>query len=74
MLRRGLAVLSTIGALLLAGSAVAGTVTHHSFASATLGRDYAYNLYLPDGYEGSGLTYPVLYLLHARSATRTTGR
>jgi enterochelin esterase-like enzyme len=51
-------------ALLLAGNAVASTIRHHSFASETLGRDYAYNVYLPDGYETSGLTYPTLYLLH----------
>lgn len=42
----------------------AGEITHHTFASDTLGRDYAYNIYLPDGYEDGNRTYPVMYLLH----------
>ncbi|WP_207477023.1 alpha/beta hydrolase [Arenibaculum pallidiluteum] len=37
------------------------------FNSATLGRDWAYNLYLPDGYETGQLRYPVLYLLHGNA-------
>lgn len=48
----------------LALPASAGEVSHHSFASETLGRDYAYNVYLPDGYEDGDLAYPVMYLLH----------
>ena len=44
--------------------ATAGEITHHDFASKTLGRDYAYNVYLPDGYADSALEYPALYLLH----------
>ena len=50
--------------LLLAGEALAGQVSHHRFHSETLGRDYLYTLYLPDGYQGSGREYPVIYLLH----------
>ncbi|PMR71632.1 alpha/beta hydrolase [Halomonas heilongjiangensis] len=50
--------------VMLAGQALAGQVTHHRFHSETLGRDYPYTLYLPDGYHESGLEYPVLYLLH----------
>lgn len=42
----------------------AGEITHYTFSSDTLGRDYAYNIYLPDGYESSNLTYPQMYLLH----------
>lgn len=42
----------------------AGEVAHYTFPSETLDRDYAYNIYLPDGYEGSGLEYPHMYLLH----------
>ncbi|HSG87913.1 MAG TPA: alpha/beta hydrolase-fold protein [Pseudomonadales bacterium] len=54
-----------LGALLaIAPGAFAGTLTHHEFPSPTLGRAYAFNLYLPDGYETSALRYPVLYLLH----------
>lgn len=42
----------------------AGTVLEQSLASPTLGRDYRFTVYLPDGYDGSCLSYPVLYLLH----------
>ena len=60
------AVLRTIPLALFVAAvpAWAGQITHHSFASDTLGRDYAYNIYLPDGYEDSGIVYPVMYLLH----------
>ncbi|MDF1523527.1 MAG: alpha/beta hydrolase-fold protein, partial [Trueperaceae bacterium] len=51
-------------AFLLAGSALAGTITTVEFDSPTLGRPWAFNVYLPDGYEGSDLEYPVIYLLH----------
>ena len=53
-----------IAATLLAAPAQAGDITHRTFASDTLGRDYAYTIYLPDGYEDGDLTYPVMYLLH----------
>ncbi len=49
------------------GPASASTVLHESLASATLGRDYAFTVYLPDGYNESGLRYPVVYLLHGAS-------
>lgn len=64
MLRTGWSGAIAAAALLLGGDAVAGTIAHYSFPSETLGRDYAYNIYLPDGYETSGLSYPALYLLH----------
>ncbi|AQQ05339.1 esterase [Roseibium algicola] len=48
----------------LAGGCLASEISHHTFPSKTLERDYAYNLYLPDGYESGKLDYPVLYLLH----------
>lgn len=48
----------------LAAGADAGTITKHSFPSTALGRDYPFTIYLPDGYEDSGLAYPVMYLLH----------
>lgn len=51
-----------IGAL-LSFQAVAGEVSHHRFHSPTLGHDYPYTLYLPDGYRVDA-TYPVVYLLH----------
>lgn len=51
-------------ALLLGAPALAGQVTHHRFASETLGRDYPYMIYLPDGYREDDQAYPVIYLLH----------
>lgn len=55
--------------LLATTSLVAGEVIHGSFDSATLKRPYVYNIYLPDGYQASGLQYPVLYLLHGNLGT-----
>jgi S-formylglutathione hydrolase FrmB len=45
-------------------AAYAGTVVSQKFASPTLGRDWVYNVYLPDGYDTGKLRYPVMYLLH----------
>lgn len=39
----------------------------YSFHSQTLGRDWSYNVYLPDGYDHSDLRYPVLFMLHGFS-------
>jgi enterochelin esterase-like enzyme len=50
--------------LLLSTQVPASQVTHHRFHSETLGRDYPYMLYLPEGYRESNLAYPVVYLLH----------
>lgn len=45
----------------------AGTVTQKAFASASLGHEFAYLLYLPPGYDATGaVKYPLLYLLHGR--------
>ncbi|WJF92186.1 alpha/beta hydrolase-fold protein [Paraburkholderia bonniea] len=55
----------------LSASALAGNVLNRTFHSAALGRNWAYTVYLPDGY--SALTsadnprYPVLYLLHGNN-------
>lgn len=43
---------------------MASTILHESLPSPTLGRDYLFTVYLPDGYETSGRAYPVVYLLH----------
>lgn len=59
-----LVILLVMGCWLAPAIAQAGTVTHHSFASATLGREYNYNLYTPDAYQNSQASFPVLYLLH----------
>jgi enterochelin esterase-like enzyme len=45
----------------------AGQVLARSFHSQTLGRDWRYNVYLPDGYDHSDLRYPVLFMLHGYS-------
>jgi len=69
LLRSCIIGLLTIKICLFAGSAVAGSITHHTFVSETLGRPYAYNLYLPDDYADAGLSYPVLYLLHGSNGS-----
>lgn len=53
----------------ISGALSASEIIHQSFTSKTLKRDYVFNLYLPDGYENSGLNYPVLYLLHGNLGT-----
>jgi enterochelin esterase-like enzyme len=55
--------------LLVATHAAAGAVSHHHFESNVLNRSYAYNLYMPDGYEETSLRYPVMYLLHGASGS-----
>ena len=60
-------------ALLAAVSALAqaGTIEGAEFKSAVLGRSWAFNVYLPTGYDPSGpLRYPVLYLLHGNGGDR----
>ncbi|MGQ7844033.1 alpha/beta hydrolase [Granulosicoccus sp. 3-233] len=53
-------------------NSVAGEITAHRFDSATLDRDYAYTIYLPDGYDDDDLHYPVLYLLHGSGGDENT--
>ncbi|WP_158047409.1 alpha/beta hydrolase [Skermanella pratensis] len=55
---------AALAAWLAAAPALAGTVLEQSLASPTLGRDYRFTVYLPDGYADACLSYPVLYLLH----------
>ncbi len=61
-MRKSMGVMS----LLLACSvgASASSVVSASIPSKELARDWTYTVYLPTGYETSGLNYPVLYLLH----------
>jgi enterochelin esterase-like enzyme len=40
--------------------------------SKHLGRSFPYLVYLPDGYQRSGMRYPVLYLLHGAGGDETT--
>ncbi len=60
--------------VLLAGAwspARAGTIEGAQFKSSVLGRPWAFNVYLPTGYDPAGpLRYPVLYLLHGNGADR----
>lgn len=57
------AIIGTITAV-MALSATAGTVKNLSMPSKILGEDKTYTIYLPDGYDESDKSYPVLYLLH----------
>ena len=55
---------SAIMVLLLCPQAYSGEISRNVFASQVLGRDYPYNIYLPDGYDDATKRYPVVYLLH----------
>lgn len=62
--------LPLVAALLAVGpGAQGGVVAAREFTSKTLQRNWAYTVYLPDGYERSGLRYPVLYLLHGNGGS-----
>jgi enterochelin esterase-like enzyme len=50
--------------LLRLGPALAGEIRPLTVASATLGRDWAGLIYLPDGYDTANQRYKVVYLLH----------
>jgi enterochelin esterase-like enzyme len=51
------------------GQEARSTVVRETFESETLGRLYQYNVYLPANYDVmSERRYPVIYLLHGRSA------
>ena len=49
----------------------ASVVITREIDSKVLNRKWAYSVYLPDGYEASGLRYPVFYLLHGNGQTHT---
>lgn len=50
--------------IVLGATASAGELRRESISSPALGRDMTFVVYLPEGYQSSGLQYPVLYLLH----------
>ena len=59
------------GMAALAAAAHAGTIEGAQFKSSVLGRNWAFNVYLPTGYDPNGpLRYPVLYLLHGGGGDR----
>jgi enterochelin esterase-like enzyme len=63
--RKAAALLGATILLLASGSiAEAGRLVAERLTSPTLGRDWDYLAYVPDGYETGDLRYPILYLLH----------
>jgi S-formylglutathione hydrolase FrmB len=57
-------------ALFLSLPALASDIVKREFKSETLRRTWAYDVYLPLGYEESRLIYPVFYLLHGNGGSR----
>jgi S-formylglutathione hydrolase FrmB len=57
--------------LMPAISAQAGQIVTDSIDSKILKSEVKYNVYLPDGYEISSATFPVVYLLHGFTDTYT---
>lgn len=53
-----------LACLCIGTCAPAGELVAQAFHSQVLGRDYRYQIYLPEGYANEGRHYPVLYLLH----------
>ena len=58
---------TALAVTMAAWAADAGTVVSQKFQSPTLGRDWVYNIYLPDGYDTGKLRHPVMYLLHGNA-------
>jgi enterochelin esterase-like enzyme len=58
---------------LIAGShdAAGSSIDTASYASAALGREGSFHVYLPPGFAESGARYPVLYLLHGNEQRAT---
>ena len=52
-------------------SANAGKVVTDSLSSKILKADVKFNVYLPDGFDDSGKSYPVVYLLHGLGGNYT---
>ena len=63
---RGKAIGVVVVVVLALAAAVqaAGNVTEHSFYSQALDTDRTVLVYLPEGYETSGIDYPVIYFFH----------
>lgn len=66
---------AALGAALLlatcAPAARAGTLEHHAFRSAVLGREWKLAVYVPDGDAAARAAHPVLYLLHGHGGNET---
>ena len=63
MLQYAFAPLVVIGTV-FSVTAQAGEIVTDSFKSIALGRDYKFQVYLPDGYKDKPGPYPVVYVLH----------
>jgi len=61
--------LLALGSMPMRGQSAGSIVLRADFQSETLNRTYQYGIYLPAGYEDSGASYPVIYLLHGRGDT-----
>ena len=46
----------------------AGTVEEVTFYSDALGMEKSFQIYLPEGYETSGISYPVVYYIHGMTS------
>ena len=46
----------------------AGTVEEVTFYSDALGMEKSFQIYLPEGYDTSGISYPVVYYIHGMSS------
>jgi enterochelin esterase-like enzyme len=57
-------VAASLAVLACAGAVHAGEIVRDQFASAALGRNVQFTVYLPDGYKDGGQRFPVSYLLH----------
>lgn len=66
----GVIILGLVANPLAASAQEGGTIVQDTFESATLGRPYDLNVYLPAGYDQSENRYPVIYLLHGRGDTK----
>jgi enterochelin esterase-like enzyme len=70
--KAALGALAAVAAMTAASFAQAGSLFTTQMNSQTLGRAWRYSVYLPTGYQSSGLRYPVLYLLHGRGDSETS--
>jgi len=69
-MRSRIVVATCLAALLAAGAALAGgTVEEVTFYSNALGEERAALVYLPEGYDASDASYPVLYLIPGHAGT-----
>ena len=63
------ALTAALALFIFAFSANAGKIITDSIHSTVLGADVTFNVYVPNGFDKSDETYPVVYLLHGLSDT-----